>query len=173
MHKRIIVDDRLYAHFVTFSCYRRRKLLDHEAPRQIVVEALAEQLQRLDGRSLGYVVMPEHVHAILWFPSIGRIGELMKQWKRTSSYRIARQSRAIPNYVDSLQPGDPVWQPRYYDFNICSESKWKEKLDYIHNNPVRAGLVARPEDWPASSAGHHLAGRSTDVPIGFVDAGST
>ncbi len=46
----------------------------------------------------------------------------------------------------------PIWQPSFYDFNIYSESKLHQKVEYIHWNPVRAGLCKRPEDWPWSSA---------------------
>ena len=44
-----------------------------------------------------------------------------------------------------------VWNRRGYDMNIWSEKKIQEKLNYMHNNPVRRGLVAQPGDWPWSS----------------------
>lgn len=48
----------------------------------------------------------------------------------------------------SLRPpeGSPFWLPRYYDFNLWSENKRIERLRYIHRNPVKRGLVERPED---------------------------
>ena len=51
-----------------------------------------------------------------------------------------------------------VWEPRYYDFNVYTIAKLKEKLHYIHRNPVRAGLVQRPSDWPWSSFSFYLRG---------------
>jgi len=44
-----------------------------------------------------------------------------------------------------------VWQRGGYDLNIWSEKKGLEKLNYMHNNPVKRGLVAQPGDWPWSS----------------------
>jgi putative transposase len=44
-----------------------------------------------------------------------------------------------------------VWQRRFYDFNVWSEEKRLEKLDYMHGNPVKRGLVKSPADWPWSS----------------------
>jgi putative transposase len=44
-----------------------------------------------------------------------------------------------------------VWNRRGYDMNIWSEKKRVEKIDYMHNNPVKRGLVAQPGDWPWSS----------------------
>lgn len=51
----------------------------------------------------------------------------------------------------ALRFEDSFWQARYYDFNVWSEKKFVEKLRYIHRNPVKRGLVARPEDWRWSS----------------------
>jgi hypothetical protein len=47
------------------------------------------------------------------------------------------------------------WQRRFYDFNVWSEKKFKEKLDYMHANPVKRGLVLHPKDWPWSSWSHY------------------
>jgi hypothetical protein len=44
-----------------------------------------------------------------------------------------------------------LWQPGFYDFNVYNEVKLLEKLDYIHSNPVRAGLVLSPSDYRWSS----------------------
>ncbi len=44
-----------------------------------------------------------------------------------------------------------VWQRRFYDFNVWSESKRLEKLQYMHGNPVKRRLVENPADWPWSS----------------------
>ena len=44
-----------------------------------------------------------------------------------------------------------LWQPGFYDFNIFSNEKLLEKLDYIHSNPVRAGFVLSPRDYKWSS----------------------
>jgi len=47
------------------------------------------------------------------------------------------------------------WQRRFYDFNVWSEEKLKEKLDYMHANPVQRRLVQHPRDWPWSSWTHY------------------
>src|ERR1039458_10184349 len=46
----------------------------------------------------------------------------------------------------------PFWQAHYYDFNVSEHGKFLEKLRYIHRNPVKRGLVAKPEDWPSTPA---------------------
>ena len=58
---------------------------------------------------------------------------------------------------DRLTPGHPptaqkpFWKPRGYDFNVVNEHTVIEKLDYIHKNPIRRGLVRRPDQWSWSS----------------------
>jgi putative transposase len=44
-----------------------------------------------------------------------------------------------------------VWEPRYHDFNVFTETKRIEKLRYMHRNPVKAGLVEQPNQWQWSS----------------------
>jgi putative transposase len=90
MARRKIYDRDRHAHFVTFSCYRRRRLLDDDRAKRIVLGTLSPQLLRLEGRCAGFVVMPNQVHVIVWLALPGQLSELMKQWKRTSSLRIRR-----------------------------------------------------------------------------------
>ena len=61
--------------------------------------------------------------------------------------------------------GSPFWLPRYYDFNVWSEKKRIEKLRYMHRNPVKRGLVERPEDWLWSSFRHYAWGVESVVEI--------
>jgi len=52
----------------------------------------------------------------------------------------------------------PFWQAHYYDRNVSSREKFVKELRYIHRNPVRRGLVVRPEDWRWSSYRHYQTG---------------
>jgi len=62
--------------------------------------------------------------------------------------------------------GEPAfWQRRYYDFNVWSDKKFVEKVRYIHRNPVRRGLVGRPEEWKWSSFLHCATGWEGPVEI--------
>ena len=59
----------------------------------------------------------------------------------------------------------PFWQARYYDFNVHNEEKRVEKLRYMHRNPVKRGLVEKPEDWAWSSFRHYATGEIGTVEI--------
>jgi putative transposase len=155
---------------VTFSCYRRRRLLDHDRAKRIVLGVLHSQLTLQRGRCVDFVVMPDHVHAILWFPEPDQISHFMKQWKQRSSVQIKRWvASRLPRYAARIDPADPVWQARYHDFNVFTRQKLEEKLLYMHENPVRAGLVQHPCEWPWSSARYYTWGRSVGVRVGWLD----
>jgi putative transposase len=57
----------------------------------------------------------------------------------------------FPAKLRRISSGGSFWQARYYDFNVWSERKGVEKLDHIHCNAVKHGLLERPEDWRSSS----------------------
>ena len=77
--------------------------------------------------------------------------------------------RADANYFDGFGEGDRFWQPKYYSFEIYERKKVEEKLEYIHANPVRAGLVRRSTDWRWSSARWYEWRQTVGVPIGWVE----
>ncbi|HXJ87665.1 MAG TPA: hypothetical protein VMS18_12660 [Candidatus Binatia bacterium] len=57
------------------------------------------------------------------------------------------------------------WQRRFCDFNVWSQRKEVEKLEYIHRNPVVRGLVEKPDDWPWSSYRSYAYGEAGQVRI--------
>ena len=159
-------DDQVHAYFVTFSCYKNRRLLDDDGCKAIVVSVMNSQLKRREGRCAGFVVMPDHVHAVIRFAEDGKLAEFMKQWKRLTSVQIKRRFQDnMPEYGLNIDPSEPVWQRRYYSFNIVNPDKLNEKLDYMHGNPVRAGLVESPTDWAFSSSRHYERGKSVGVQV--------
>ena len=166
---RRIYDQEQRAQFVTFSCYHRRRMLDCEPLREALLELLALKLNEYGGICSGYVVMPDHVHAIVWFEASGELSRFMKSWKQTSSQKLKRMLRGVaPRYADKVSLDEPFWQPKYYPFSLYSRKKAEEKLDYMHLNPVTAGLVERAIDWKWSSARHYLLDESSVVPVEWI-----
>ena len=121
---------------------------------------------KLRVRYLGYVVMPEHVHLLVLPQPCGSdpipISCVLLQLKGASGHRGKAALRAVWREHRSLgttaldawatAAGEkPFWKPRGYDFNVVQENTIMEKLNYIHDNPVRRGLVSRPERWSWSS----------------------
>jgi REP-associated tyrosine transposase len=141
-------------HFITFSCHGRKPLLAAPEARS-AFERVLEQV-RLDYgmRVLGYVVMPEHVHLLVSEPERAKLATALQMLKQIASHELREMRRG------------PFWQTRYYDFNVWSERKRIEKLKYIHRNPVRRGLVEKPEDWAWSSFNHYASRVDGVVRIG-------
>jgi putative transposase len=140
-------------HFLTFSCYHRRPNFGTVESRATFESALERVRQHYRLCVYGYVVMPEHVHLLVSEPERGTLAQAMQSLKQGVARKLA------------LRAPNSFWQARYYDFNLWSERKFVEKLRYIHRNPVKRGLVARPEDWAWSSFRHYLSGQAGPVEI--------
>jgi len=166
MVNRRVFDDEKHIHFVTFSCYKRRRCLESERAKRIVIGHLGSLLAQQNGMCLGYVIMPNHVHAMVWFPETGQLSLFMNKWKSQSSHALKELYQIrFPRYCSQINDTDPFWQARYYGFNIWSYGKFEEKLRYMHENPVKADLVDHPGDWPWSSARWYLQRKSVGLPI--------
>jgi putative transposase len=140
-------------HFITFSCHRRKKKLGTPAPRRIFEQALERARRQYDFYICGYVVMPEHVHLLVSEPEKALLSTAIQSLKQGVARRLL------------LQAPEPFWQARYYDFNVWSEKERIEKLRYMHRNPVKRGLVEKPEDWEWSSFRHCVSGERGIVEI--------
>ncbi len=142
--------------FLTFSCYRRLPLLGDARTRDAFVEHMESQRVRLGFRVIAWVVMPEHVHLIV-LPTDGVIGPVLRGVKQgfgrdmISRWR-GRDALVLERLID---PRGAVrfWQRGGgYDRNVRDLEELREKIVYIHRNPVRRGLVQREEEWAWSSA---------------------
>ncbi|MBX3411540.1 MAG: transposase [Pirellulales bacterium] len=142
--------------------------MDHPRAKEIVIDLLAEELAKRQGGCFGFVVMPDHVHATVWFRAVGCLSEFMKVWKGKSSRELKLLLRGtLPEYTRTIDLREPCWQPKYYAFNVYSESKVREKLEYMHMNPVRAGLVELAINWEWSSARYYELGEPCEVPLAW------
>jgi putative transposase len=144
--------------FITFSCYRRQKLLQS---RETILEVLASiEIGRIQFgfAVLGYVIMPTHVHLVLHPRKNLRIGSVIGAIKRQSGFRIIsklkKQGSGVISELTDLsirKQNYAFWQPRCYDHNCRTPETVREKIIYCHNNPLCGGLVTDPGDWEWSS----------------------
>ena len=132
-------------HFVTFSCFHRFPFLQEARPKEIV-EADLEQIRlRHQARIYAYVLMPEHVHLLINEPPSILLAQFLKALKQVTSRTLKGERKQF-------------WQHRYFDSNVHGENARSEVIRYIHRNPVKRGLVARPEQYPWSSFNHYATG---------------
>ena len=115
-----------------------------------------------------YVFMPSHCHFVIAMPEGESISDLMKDFKKFTSTKV-RQQLEIDNrrsLVERLRANSPrrkgqvfkLWMDRFDDVVIYSEDVLRIKIEYIHNNPVKAGLAEFPEQWKYSSARNYFLG---------------
>ena len=126
-------------HFITFSCYRRQPFFRSPRGRALFERSLETMRLRYDFVVAGYVVMPEHIHMLVSEPKRAILSKAVQALKLSVS-------------VQSKQR--PFWQIRYYDFNVYTPDKRSEKIQYMHRNPVKRGLVKEASEWPWSSYSH-------------------
>ena len=123
----------------------------------------------------GYVIMPDHVHLILWWDKEPEreltISKIMQGIKGAAAKRAIdlAKNKGLERMLQATHQNDGssqshrlnlryrIWQPGFYDFNIYSEVKLREKLDYMHNNPVKAGLVEIASEYQWSSFNEYFS----------------
>ena len=140
-------------HFLTFSCYRRLPLLGRASAYACFEQILEKVRRRYSLVVAGYVLMPEQVHLLVGEPAVKSLAVALQVLKQRTSRKL------------KLKGQTHLWQRRYYDFNVWNHDKTVEKLKYMHRNPVRRGLVTKPEDWPWSSYRHYSTGLEGTVEI--------
>ena len=228
-------NDSNHIHFITTKTYENKCYFKNEKCCLILLEELNFYRQKLGFKILGYVIMPDHLHCLIFWEvdknpklTISKIVQSFKSHcakeilyyletgrrnlsfspystsasegshlpvKTNENSRLPNDARLsvfddnasegshLPDNNDlssqtgswkpspsgSWKPSLPdhykwentgkvhtksktkFWQKGFYDFNIYTEKKLKEKFDYMHNNPVKAGLCAKAEDYKWSS----------------------
>ena len=156
--------------YFTFTINGRRRLLKSDLAKRIVLGTLYNAMRKFGVRCVGFVIMLNHVHIIVHGPSKTVLRKFMKSWKRKSSIEIRQTIRSGRiRYPLKFLKNRKTWIHRSFPFTIRTRKKLEEKLNYMHMNPVRAGLVERTIDWPWSSAGYYELGKDVGVPITWVE----
>lgn len=136
--RRIAVSDRYFC--VTSNLARNKTFLDETAFRDLC-SAIANAREEHGFRLTAGVFLPDHWHAIVYPRYPLTISSVLKTIKLRSTSAInERRSES-----------GPIWQGRFFDRILRTVKEYWETVDYIHMNPVRRGLVSRPEDWRWSS----------------------
>jgi len=108
--------------------------------------------------------MPEHVHLLMSEPALGDASKVLQVLKqKVSRELVERPERSMDGqsllaFAKNEAEHTAFWQRRFYDFNVWSAKTVKEKLEYMHANPVKRKLVEHAKDWPWSSWSHYAKG---------------
>ena len=127
------VDPQKVVYFITINCAARES---NQLALPQLAELLFETVEHRQQKGLWWphlvLVMPDHVHALISFPPSGKpLDSIISKWKEWTAKKLGI-----------------VWQRDFFEHRLRKEESFREKADYVLENPVRAGLAKRWEDWP-------------------------
>ena len=173
---RIVGDVGLY--YVTFTVVEWLPVFLDETACKIITDSFNFCIDQKCLRVNAYVIMPTHLHAIVFDGEFNS-----ERLKRTLDDMRKFTGRQLLNYSAKYLPKTfteefhkhagkdrerRFWQPTQHPIGIFSEGFWKQKMDYLHHNPCRKGLVISPEDWRFSSALYWATREPCDVQLAEV-----
>ncbi len=136
--RRLVLSDRFL--FLTCNLRRTRRQLS-KGDFDCLARVIAARW-RVHGFLLtAWVLLPDHWHAIIFPPHPLTISQIMEAIKVGSTRRLNTRRKG----------GGEIWQPRFFDHALRTVEKYHQCVVYMHLNPVRRGLVEKPEDWKRSS----------------------
>jgi putative transposase len=160
MTKRYRIESSIY--YITSVVYNRLKIFVKPSCIIPIIDSLNYYRFQYSCKLIGFVIMHDHVHLLLYPENEEDISDFMRDFKRSTSGRITRQAKieGIVEWVKAFEAAGA--ETERAEFKVCQDSFWeqtiyseeflKQKLDYIHMNPVRAGLTGSAVEYPYSSA---------------------
>ena len=149
--RRLVVSDRWF--FVTCRVLPRRGILSLSEFASLA-QVIHERREKHHFLLTAGAFLPDHWHAIIYPAYPLTISTVMESIKDGATKRINHARREAGS----------IFQPRFFDRALRTVREYHRKVEYIHLNPVKAGLVSRPEDWPWSSV-HDYTGCINDAPM--------
>ncbi len=123
-------------YFITACTHNRQALLNNE----LIHTAFRSFCEKARDRNVfigRYVLMPDHTHFFVTLPNGYDLSIWMKSFKNSLSKTLREAGRPAPH-----------WQKTFFDHVVRSDASYEDKWIYVHQNPVRAGLVASADEWP-------------------------
>ena len=169
--QRQLTHNQAFAYFVTTTLSRFAKLFNQNRYADILIRNLNFYRGKLEFKLLAFVIMPDHIHLIIQPSLKGNISEIVRDFKKYTAKEIIhlleeekrfgvldlfREAAQRYHFKESREY--QVWEDRFDDVALYSDEVFRAKLDYIHNNAVKAGLVDNPSDYPYSSARNYNLG---------------
>jgi len=169
--------DPEHLYFITTSAVQRTHVFRRDVIKRIIVDSLNT------GRILGqydlfaFVIMPNHIHLLLRCSQPYTASDVTRELKKATSNLILRQfesegnTKALHFFSAAVKPGQKkehaVWEAEYQATNVYSPDFLRQKLNYIHENPLQTHwqLAERPEDYVWSSARFYLADAQALIPL--------
>jgi len=154
-------------YFVTYSVVEWLPVFVSEKACHIVADSLTFCHKQKALRINAYVIMPTHLHAIFFDGDFDsqRLQQTLADFRKFTGRALSDfcSQHMPPCFAETLRAGATAdrerrfWQPNRHPEAIESEWFWRQKLDYLHENPCRKGLVVRADHWRFSSAAFYVS----------------
>ncbi len=184
MGRKYAIRNQNSIHFVTFTVVNWIDVFTREAYRAIFLESL-KYCQRKKGLEIyAWCLMTNHVHMIIAAANNFALSDVVRDLKAYTSRHIRKaiESDANESRKDwmlrlmigegNLNPNNKdfqFWQQHNHPIELDSNEMIDSRLNYLHNNPVKAGFVENPEDWCYSSAADYSGGKKGLIDIIFLE----
>ena len=153
--------------FITTTVIQHIQVFTEDEYSEVLIKNIKYYQEKFQFDILAYVIMPSHFHWIVEInPKKGTISDVMRDIKKHSAWDImdllkTRNKKDVLkifeiNAKDYKDRNRKFWMKRFDDQVIRDQRMFWTKLKYIHNNPVKAGLVERPDDYKYSSARNYI-----------------
>ena len=164
-----------FIYYITINIQNRLDLFVRPSFIITLYDSLSYYRYKQSYKILGYVIMPDHLHLLIWPYSKATISEIIRDFKTFTVKRIIKQAE-VEKQQDLLiafkkagaetgRSKYKVWQDDFWDKVIYTEKYLRQKLNYIHRNPVRAGLVNDVGTFPYSSYQNYEFDNNTLIAI--------
>ena len=161
-------------HYITSVTFNRVPIFRGEKACAILVGQLKEIRKKFPYKLIGYVVMPDHFHLIVNLKDDDAAKFLLRlrglsarkivEWLKKENFASSLEKLKL-KFPQKRQHKHAVWQKDPMVVELYSHKFLRQKLNYIHLNPVRAGFCEHPAAWKWSSCQAYLPHKPGDVPI--------
>jgi putative transposase len=173
---RIVAGVGLY--YVTFTTVEWLPVFIDETVCKIITDSLNFCINNKSLMINAYVIMPTHLHMLVFDKEFNaeRLKHTLDDMRKFTGRQLLDYSaRHFPKcFTETFRAHAGkdrerrFWQPTQHPIGTTSEGFWKQKIDYLHHNPCRKGLVLNPEDWRFSSARYWSVRDTDDVELSDV-----
>jgi REP element-mobilizing transposase RayT len=175
------INDQEGLYYLTFQIVDWTDVFTQQIYRDIIIDSFKYAIENKGLDIFAYVIMPNHVHLIAQ-SSNGKLSDTIRDIKKFTSKRIIETIQTIPESRSewmlnlfgynarqhARNKTYQVWTHENHAVYLYGPKFIQEKIDYLHNNPVRAGIVEKPEDYLYSSA-RYYAGLDCLLPVSDME----
>jgi putative transposase len=157
--------------FITITVYKWQHLLKPNKYKQLIIDTLDHMVKEKKVKVFAFAIMSNHLHLIWQVLEPFERDEIQRDFLKYIAQQIKfdllkKHPKVLPYFeVNNADRKYQFWKRNALSINLFSDEVFLQKLEYIHNNPVKAGLCILPEDYYFSSARFYLL---NDTTFGFL-----